>query len=288
MFSTFIHAFMMSKRNCAGVQGKENNMSSIMSGVGVNPIVPQTDYAEKIAEKAKDAVAAGAKTGAVNPPASGEAAVYEKTAETGKAKEPYSINRMSKEERATLVEALRSEQEARQKQLVELVTQMLNGQGKAFSIATDNTDAIWKVLAEGDFVVDEAAKKQAQEDIAENGYWGVEQTSQRMFDFASALAGDDVEQMKAMQEAMKKGYEEATKVWGKDLPEITKKTMEAANKLFDEYYKSKGVTPEAQAMASQSAAQLTNQAAAAVTAGAEANTVKPDQAVQGVQSVTKG
>ena len=38
-----------------------------------------------------------------------------------------------------------------------------------------------------------AEKAQAQKDIDEDGYWGVKQTSQRLFDFASALAGDDVE-----------------------------------------------------------------------------------------------
>ena len=77
------------------------------------------------------------------------------------------------------------------------------------------------------------------EDISEKGYWGVEQTSKRMFDFASALAGDDVEKMKEMQKAMEKGYKEATKAWGQKLPEISKKTLDAANKLFEDYYTSK-------------------------------------------------
>ena len=92
--------------------------------------------------------------------------------------------------------------------------------------------------------VDQAAIQQAKADVAEDGYWGVKQTSQRMFDFASALAGDDVEKMKKMQEAMQKGFDQATKAWGQDLPGICKDTIDAANKLFDEYYKSKGVSEE--------------------------------------------
>jgi hypothetical protein len=87
--------------------------------------------------------------------------------------------------------------------------------------------------------VDAATKAQAQEDISEDGYWGVKQTSQRLFDFASALAGDDVEKMKKMQAAMEKGYKLATKSWGKDLPSISSDTINAANKLFEDYYKSK-------------------------------------------------
>ncbi len=37
-------------------------------------------------------------------------------------------------------------------------------------------------------------------------YYGVKQTSQRLFDFAAALAGDDVDKMKEMQKAMEKGF----------------------------------------------------------------------------------
>ena len=102
-------------------------------------------------------------------------------------------------------------------------------------------EEFWRMFADGKVTVTEAAKKQAQEDISEDGYWGVKQTSQRLFDFASALAGDNPETMKAMQKAMEKGFGEAAKIWGKEMPEITGQTKEAANKLFEEYYKSKGI-----------------------------------------------
>ena len=42
-----------------------------------------------------------------------------------------------------------------------------------------------------------------------------------------------------LQKAMEKGFKQATAAWGKDLPDISNKTLDAANKLFDEYYKSK-------------------------------------------------
>ena len=100
-------------------------------------------------------------------------------------------------------------------------------------------DSLWKFLASGDFEVDAATKAKAKEDISEDGYWGVKQTSQRLFDFASALAGDDEEKMKEMQKAIEKGFKEATSAWGKDLPEISNQTLEATNKLFEDYYASK-------------------------------------------------
>ena len=274
-------------------------MSSIIAGVSAS-VAPQVG--EKKVSKTKDAeVSAKAKSVSTSSPESkssgkadanakvkteNQAAVYEKTKKEDTSKEPYKINKMSKEDRAALVKALKEEVEARQKQFLELVKQSLTGQGEKIAIATDNMDGIWKALAKGNFTVSEEVKKQAQEDISEKGYWGVEATSKRMFEHASALAGDDVEQMKAMQKAMEKGYKEATKAWGKELPDISKKTLAAANKLFEDYYKSKGVTSE-KAMTEKVSSELTAQAAA--QSAATANTTKPQpyQAAKGVQSVSK-
>lgn len=274
-------------------------MSSIIAGVSAS-VAPQVG--EKKVSKTKDAeVSVNAKAVSTSSPESkssgkadanakvkteNQAAVYEKTKKEDTSKEPYKINKMSKEDRAALVKALKEEVEARQKQFLELVKQSLTGQGEKIAIATDNMDGIWKALAKGNFTVSEEVKKQAQEDISEKGYWGVEATSKRMFEHASALAGDDVEQMKAMQKAMEKGYKEATKAWGKELPDISKKTLAAANKLFEDYYKSKGVTSE-KAMTAQVSSELTAQAAA--QSAATANTTKPQpyQAAKGVQSVSK-
>ena len=272
-------------------------MSSIIAGVSAS-ITPQ--IGEKQVSKAKDAeVSAKAKSVSTSSSeskssdkaeakakAENKAAVFEKTKQEGTNKEPYKINKMSKEDRAALVKALKEEVEARQKQFLELVKQSLTGQGEKIAIATDNMDGIWKALAKGNFTVSEEVKKQAQEDISEKGYWGVEATSKRMFEHASALAGDDVEQMKAMQKAMEKGYKEATKAWGKELPDISKKTLAAANKLFEDYYKSKGVTSE-KAMTEKVSSELTAQAAAQSAATAKTTKPQHDPAAKGVQSVSK-
>ena len=168
-----------------------------------------------------------------------EGAVFEKSQGVEK-KATYSINKMSAEERAAFVQQLKDDQAAQKQSFIDMVTQMFRGQGKAIATANASDDnSLWRMLASGDFTVDANTKAQAQKDIAEDGYWGVTQTSQRLFDFASALAGDDVDKMKEMQKAMEKGFKEATGAWGKDLPEISSKTLNAANKLFEDYYKSK-------------------------------------------------
>ena len=161
------------------------------------------------------------------------AAVYEKSSVSTKA--AYSINKMSESDRAAIVEQLKADSAARQNQMTSLVQKMMTEQAGAFN------GTIWEFLASGNFTVDEAARKQAEEAISENGYYGVKQTSERLFSFASALAGDDVEKMKEMQAAMEKGFRQATRAWGKELPEICGDTLDAANKLFEDYYASKEV-----------------------------------------------
>ena len=157
-----------------------------------------------------------------------EAAVFEKS-ETNTKSVGYA--------KPSVVEQLKAAAEARQKQLIEIVEKSLSKQAGLYSQA--NGDDIWKILASGNVKVDTATSLQAQKDISEDGYWGVKQTSQRLFDFASALAGDDVDKMKEMQKAMEKGFRLATGAWGRKLPSICSETMDAANKLFEDYYASK-------------------------------------------------
>ena len=92
---------------------------------------------------------------------------------------------------------------------------------------------IWSFLREGNFTVDPATKLQAQQDIAEDGYWGVTQTSDRIIDFATALTGGDPSKIEEMRDAFKKGYEQAEKTWGGKLPEISQKTYDAVMEKFD-------------------------------------------------------
>ena len=134
-----------------------------------------------------------------------------------------------------MVSQLKADQEYRQNQLVGIVSQMMTGQANTLA----KTDDIWKFLASGNFTVTPEVKAQAQADIAEDGYWGVTQTSQRLFDFASALAGDDESMMKKMESAMEKGFRQAMGAWGKELPQISQDTMDASRKLFSDYYASK-------------------------------------------------
>lgn len=158
-------------------------------------------------------------------------AVYE-SPKTSEKQATYSINKMSVEDRKALVTQMKADSEARQNQFMSMVEKMLNGQTKAYGQANH----IYQFLTNGDYTVDAATKLQAQKDISEDGYYGVDQTSSRIFDYACALAGNDVDKMRKMQAAFEKGFKQAEKIWGGKLPDISYQTQEAVKKKFDDFY----------------------------------------------------
>lgn len=174
------------------------------------------------ADTAKDSTAAS--TGF-----SEEAAVYEKSDNT--AVSDGGVYKKASVDREAIIAQMKADTEARQNQMMDMVREMMGQQGSAIGQADD----VWKFLASGDFTVDEAAKAKAQEAISEDGYWGVNQTSDRIVEFAKALAGDDPAQADKLLDAFKKGFEEATKTWGKDLPDISQQTYDAVVKKFDDW-----------------------------------------------------
>ncbi len=144
-----------------------------------------------------------------------------------------------------LVNKLKADAEERTSQLRSLVEKMMTKQGVAIGTA----DSMWSFLAKGDFTVDEATRAQAQADIADDGYWGVDQTSDRILDFAKALSGNDPEKADLLLDAFKKGFKEATKSWGQDLPDISQRTYDAVVEKFNKWKNGTDETEAAQTQA---------------------------------------
>ena len=147
-------------------------------------------------------------------------------------------SKMSESERASLVQSLKVDLDNQMSRFTNMMMKTFQKQGITANQANGND--FWKMIASGNFTVDSQTRAEAQEAISENGYWGVSQTSQRIFDFAYALAGDDVDKMKEMQAAVEKGFQQAGAAWGGELPSICGNTHTAVSKLFDDYYAQRG------------------------------------------------
>lgn len=157
-----------------------------------------------------------------NPPS----AVYEKNTKDGTQKVVY------KQDTATIAQ-LKADAEKRTRQLRDLVEKMLLKQGQTFDEST-----MYQMLREGKVEVDEETAAQARSDIAEDGYWGVNQTSDRLVSFAKALTGGDPDKADEMIDAVKKGFEQAGKAWGGELPDLCDQTLNATLDKLNEWKKS--------------------------------------------------
>jgi len=80
----------------------------------------------------------------------------------------------------------------------------------------------------GQLSQDEAAKL-----VADDGFFGIEETSKRMAGFVINGAGGDEDKLRSGREGMLQGFKAAEITWGGKLPEISQKTMEAALELVD-------------------------------------------------------
>lgn len=66
--------------------------------------------------------------------------------------------------------------------------------------------------------------------VSENGFFGIENTANRIADFVINGAGNDVEKLKEGLDGIKRGFEQAEKMWGGKLPQISQDTIDAAIK----------------------------------------------------------
>lgn len=195
-----------------------------MSVNGVTSNQATSAYSYNAAENVKAESAATQNTKTENSSAAADAgAVYEPSKETvSTAKPTYKPD-------TNLINKMKADADARTAQLRSLVEKMMTGQADAYGKAND----IWSFLRKGNYTVDPATKKQAQADIAEDGYWGVEQTSSRIIDFANALTGGDPDKIEDMRAAFEKGFKRAGKTWGGNLPDISQRTYDAVMEKFD-------------------------------------------------------
>lgn len=101
--------------------------------------------------------------------------------------------------------------------LRDLVARTLEEQGATFRISLDGEE----------IGIRDLTPEQARELIADDGYFGVEQTAQRIFDFAVGLAGNDPTRLEAIRKGVEDGFRQAEKAFGGTLPDISYRTYEA-------------------------------------------------------------
>ncbi|MCI9077782.1 MAG: hypothetical protein HFH68_02495 [Lachnospiraceae bacterium] len=152
--------------------------------------------------------------------------VYEK----GDTKKKDSANQIYN--RDAVISKLKADQKSRADSMRSLVEKLISKQTNKFGIANQSLSAIFGEAAKN---ADPETIRKAQEDISEDGYWGVNKTSDRLVSMAIALSGGDTSKADEMMAAIQKGYDKATAAWGKELPDISKRTLEATKQKMEDW-----------------------------------------------------
>ncbi|MCP4339575.1 MAG: hypothetical protein GY799_11965 [Desulfobulbaceae bacterium] len=106
-----------------------------------------------------------------------------------------------------------------------LVLNIFKEQGLDYKIATDDSEIDVSTLS----------PDEAQELIADDGYFGVEKTSERIFNFAVGMAGGDPSRIDAIREGVENGFQEAQDAFGGWLPDISYDTYDTVMRKLDDW-----------------------------------------------------
>ena len=106
------------------------------------------------------------------------------------------------------------------------VLDFLSGKGKINDIRLEDIGYKGKPIMD-------LSPQEATDLVSENGFFGITQTSDRVSNFVFSFAGDDLEKLQKGRDGIVKGFDEANKMFGGNLPEISYKTQERTLALID-------------------------------------------------------
>ncbi|EHQ90414.1 hypothetical protein [Desulfosporosinus youngiae] len=204
----------------------------------INPVLPSTPSgitnAVKVLDSENSSKASAADKRSIIPVT--EAAVYEASGqETNNTKLTYTRDSTKLSEISKQVDLKLSSLQGIVENLVAMQS-LKTGESKGLSYdqIMKKYDGRLKAFYQN-LQVNDSTRLNAQQEISEDGFWGVKQTSERAIEFAKALAGGDPSKVALLKDAIEKGYKAAEKAWGGGLPEICKLTQKAILKGLDDW-----------------------------------------------------
>lgn len=97
----------------------------------------------------------------------------------------------------------------------------------------------WSKLVSGEqkLTADAETIAKAKEAVSEDGEFGVRKTAERILTFAKMGIGDDPEKIATFRKAVEKGFDDAAKILGGKLPQISEDTRKVIMGEFDRWEK---------------------------------------------------
>ena len=79
----------------------------------------------------------------------------------------------------------------------------------------------------------ELTQGEAKDLVSEGGFFGIDETSARVTSFVLNMTGDNLEALQESRKGLVQGFEEAKKLFGGELPDISVKTQEKSLEVID-------------------------------------------------------
>lgn len=145
-----------------------------------------------------------------------EKLTYSKSEVENKAKSIYESDELIR-----LIE----ENERKQEEFKKLIQSLIANQGEHYNV----------ILFEQKLNVSSEIVQKAKESISDGGEYSVDSVAANIINMAKALSGGDSSKIAELKEGFLKGFKEAEKAWGGELPDICKKTYDEVLSRFDEW-----------------------------------------------------
>jgi hypothetical protein len=127
------------------------------------------------------------------------------------------------------------ESERKVQAVIDLIRSLVEQQGLDFSKVASGEQRL---------SADPAAIADAKAAIADGGEFSAEKTAERILSFAKGTIGNDPSKLDSVRAAVEKGFQQAAKMLGGSLPDISQKTLEMVRAQFD-LWKNEGITTSA-------------------------------------------
>jgi hypothetical protein len=124
---------------------------------------------------------------------------------------------------AAVIKLIRAHSNRAEETLRTLAEAYIKAQGK-MTISENNAVLTW-----------ESQTMRAEELISEDGPLGVKAVSDRIAGFAIAFTGGDPDKLPELKAAIEKGFRQAAKMFGGELPDICNKTYDEVMRKLDEW-----------------------------------------------------
>ncbi|MBO4401015.1 MAG: hypothetical protein J5809_04125 [Selenomonadaceae bacterium] len=147
---------------------------------------------------------------------------------------------------ASAIDQLQQESEANEQTFLNLMIQAMSASNDKLKGWLDSGTGILNFggtrIDAARFALPEVATnaEDAAKAVDEGGAWSVDAVSSRIFDLATAIAGNDPEKLATMRAAVEEGFKQAGATWTdatgmNDMPDITQKTYQELMHRFDNF-----------------------------------------------------